>query len=452
MVCTFGFVPVEGTAQRSWAEVGAWSAKQCCAPVQIGSHLVVNQATGPAQAMPAFALAPVMTAPSHSASAVQVVPAQAFHVPMLICQAFEQGQERTPAWPTRDCMVHEFADAPPAQQVQVQPGVSAALVEQSEQQAKPALSTSAQRRLRRKRAAQKKSEARALPCGQSEPPSAGSNLSKSGTEHLSCAALVESIEAGGEAEAVAFGKLKGSMVQLTFERQGCRLVQAAIQAADRAVAADLLIELHGHVRDALASPHANYVIQTIITALPTAMSSFIVKELLGVGTRSARHRFGCRILCRLIEHSGASGDLDKLLGEVLAEAEGLCSHAFGHFVIESLLEHLPQHRQTVVQALLADLPGYACHRCGSHVVESALLHCSEADRRELVSELLSGDTVVSLAQHQYGSFVLKALLQTPGKASEQALAQISGAAAILAGTRCGQRLLQDLGISAVAAP
>mmetsp|Transcript_39001 Transcript_39001/g.112610 ORF Transcript_39001/g.112610 Transcript_39001/m.112610 type:complete len:445 (-) Transcript_39001:37-1371(-) len=444
MVCASGLapaMPISQKAWKSWTEYSDRSAEECYATAETEAHLMPDQASQLANTMHPFQ----PTASSHTVHGLVAAPMQVCHMHMIVCQAFRQQQDQPSAWPACQYLANEFqAD----RRVQVEPRAPFAPEGQHDQMQKMMLSASARRRLRRRRAAERTSEAKAPPSRQSELHSPFSDT----TDGISCTKLLEAIEAGGAARSAALDGLRGSMVQLTFDRQGCRLVQAAVQGADPRVAAELLAELRGHVRDALASPHANYVIQTIITALPTAMSSFIVKELLGVGTRSARHRFGCRILCRLIEHSGASGDLDKLLGEVLAEAEGLCSHAFGHFVIESLLEHLPQHRQTVVQALLADLPGYACHRCGSHVVESALLHCSEADRRELVSELLSGDTVVSLAQHQYGSFVLKALLQTPGKASEQALAQISGAAAILAGTRCGQRLLQDLGISAVAAP
>jgi len=338
------------------------------------------------------------------------------------------------------------------QEAVVKPEVYDGATEQSEHHVRPGLSTSARRRQRRLRAAEKRgcpASVRAIGCElqlyHSDPTDS--------IGHLDCAALTAALEDGSESRAVALATIRGSMAQLAFDLQGCRLVQAAIQVADHAIIAELLTELNGRVRDASTSPHANYVIQAVITALPTAMSTFVVKELKGVGAEIACHRFGCRILCRLIEHSGTSGDLDDLLREILADAEDLCQHSFGHYVLQCILEHLPEHRQRIVEALHADLWGNACHRCASHVVESALAHCSDADRQGFVLQILGQgrDAVVSLAQNQYGSFVLKALLQVPGKVSEEAWSHLSQAVACLEGTKYGQRLVQDLRLGAATA-
>eukprot|EP00415_Alexandrium_ostenfeldii_P001634 UN1634 len=122
--------------------------------------------------------------------------------------------------------------------------------------------------------------------------------------------------------------------------------------------------------------------------------------------------------------------------------------------MECMLEHLPEHRQRIVLALRADLRGNACDRSGSHVVEAALAHGSEADRHAIAFQLLGTGkhSVISLAQSQYGSFVLLALMQqVPCRLSEEALVHLSQATVLLEGTTCGQRLLQDLGLRTVAA-
>jgi len=413
----------------SWTEASHWPAKECYPTTTTDAHPASTQANELANTMQPFTFLPAVAAPSHTAhqmAAVQMAPNQVLQAPLIVCHALAPQHDQALAWPACQYVANDHC----------------------EDRDKLGLSSSARRRLRRKHAAERRSEAQAPPGEQSH----GSDTSEDSTELIKCTELVEAIEAGGEARTAALGRLRGSMVQLTFDREGCRLVQAAIQVADRAVVAELLAELHGHVRAALASPHANYVIQTVITALPTTMSSFIAKELLGVAASTAQHRFGCRIFCRLIEHCGASADVAELLQEVLAEVEDLCSHAFGHYVIESLLEHLPEHRERIVQALRADLLCHACHRCGCHVVESALLHGSEVDRQGLILDLLGGDTVTSLAQQQYGSVVLKVLLNTPGDASKEAWGRLLQATSLLQGTRYGRHLMQELGISTEVAP
>mmetsp|Transcript_16057 Transcript_16057/g.32631 ORF Transcript_16057/g.32631 Transcript_16057/m.32631 type:complete len:442 (-) Transcript_16057:333-1658(-) len=379
---------------------------------------------------------------------LQMAPVQICQMQVVVCDANGVPQQPAFAWPVYPAAAQGAAFALGGPQASQQPPVCHAPAEQ--QQAAPALSTSAKRRLRRQRAAaQRPADAPELP--EDAPPRGGA--SPHGASRLDCGALAEALEAGGEARAAALAELRGSVAQLTLEREGCRLVQAAIQLADRAAAAELLAELHGRVLEASASQHGNYVIQTVVAALPTAMSGFVVRELLGSGAEVARHRFGCRILCRLVEHSGGGEDLAALLEELLAEAEDLCRHPFAHYVVETMLEHLPEARGRVAAALGADLWGSACHRCASHVVEAALAHCGEAERQGFALRLLGGgrDSVLSLAQNQFGSFVLKALLQVPGRLSEEALGHISQAVTLLEGAKYGQRLLQDLGLSAGAA-
>jgi len=385
----------------------------------------------------------------------QMVPVMVFQVPMVVCgmpapQQYPQQQQLPQA-------CHE-------------PASDDGLFVQ------PALSTSARRRLRRQRAELRGPRAAEdataeVPTFHSEElssPRSGSGTSSSDelapalesgssapsgrSERFAFDALTAALRSGGEARNAALAKLRGSVAELTFDRRGCRLVQDAIQVADHALAAELVPELHGLVRDASASPHGNYVLQTIVTTLPSATSSFVVKELIGAGAATARHRFGCRILCRLIEHSGANGELSRLISEVLVEGAELVQHPFAHHVVECVLEHLPEWRPRAAEALASNLVGNARHQCASRLVEAALRHCAEEEQQKLADGLLGEVGVVTLAHHPFGCFVLKSLLRVPGAASSEARRQLAKAAPSLGASRPGQRLLRDLGLNAAAAP
>jgi len=392
-----------------------------------------------------------LQAPSHLA------PMNVVQVPMLLCgmlaqqhEVQQQQQQQQPfawqayAFPSQD---PQFAFI--EQQAPMPPHVWQPFTEHDAEHANPILSTSAKRRLRRQRAVQAQRKPEALDMQAEAPaplPQVSSPSNDTCTSNLGCDELTQALESGGQARDAVLAKLRGSVAQAAFESEGCRVVQAAIQMAEHAVLAELLLELHGYVREALASPHGNYVIQTIITALPLAMSAFVVKELIGVGAFAARHRFGCRILCRLIEHYGASDDLSVLMDEVLAEAEDLCRHPFAHHVLERALEHLPERRARIARALSVDLLGHARHRCASHVVEAALLHCEGETREGLARGLQGNNGVAILAHSQFGSYVLRGLLRLAGPASEEARRQLTEAAPDIRASRPGQRLLRDLGI------
>ena len=66
---------------------------------------------------------------------------------------------------------------------------------------------------------------------------------------------------------------------------GCRLIQSALEVLPVRLAEQLAWELQGHVKEAATSPHANYVLQKVITQLRPPASSFIAEELLENGPK-----------------------------------------------------------------------------------------------------------------------------------------------------------------------
>jgi len=234
------------------------------------------------------------------------------------------------------------------------------------------------------------------------------------SEELSLELLTQ-VRAGGEALRSAVARFR----RLAFNNQdSSRVAQLALEEASPNEAVILLKGLRGHVREALKSMHCNYVIQRAVELLPNESANFIPQELLGSGQDVARHRFGCRILCRLLEH-GSLEEASKhaLLEEVLADTGDLSRHAFGNFVIRHCLEFGHSwHRHLIASALcVTNLVETAKDQNGSHVVEAAVAFCETADKKSIADALLSDpDQLYSLATDNYGRHPVKALLRTPG--------------------------------------
>merc|ERR1712178_91417 len=238
-----------------------------------------------------------------------------------------------------------------------------------------------------------------------------------------CAELTAQLELDSESQKSAILSLRGLIWKYSKDKVGCRFVQKAFDVASRALADELVRELHGHVREAIDSPHANYVIQHIVDVLPVGPAVFIAKELVGLAVAQARHRYGCRVLIRLLEHSAGQVGTERLVDELLGEASALARHSFGHFVLQAVLEHgSAHHRHGIVLALHgqdADKDGMllnAMNRHGSTVFETAMLHCSDEDKQAICQGLLSQqDYVRQLAHSQFGRFVLRTLLRHPNE-------------------------------------
>ncbi|CAK9110179.1 mRNA-binding protein puf3 (Pumilio homology domain family member 3) [Durusdinium trenchii] len=92
----------------------------------------------------------------------------------------------------------------------------------------------------------------------------------------------------------------------------------AIERTGSRTAVELAQELKGHILDLAVCPHGNYVVQKVVSHLSVAASHFVLEELRGHAARTAKHRFACRILCRLLEFCGsASAELvEELLQEI----------------------------------------------------------------------------------------------------------------------------------------
>jgi hypothetical protein len=262
--------------------------------------------------------------------------------------------------------------------------------------------------------------------------------------------LTRQLEAGGASKRNALSRIHGSVLTMAFEPFGCRVVQLAFDVADAAEKQSFVEELRGHVRDAIASPHANFVIQKIIEVMPISNVTFVAEELQTFASEAARHRFACRVLCRLVEHhlcdEKCSKTTNVLIDELLHEAEKLIHHNFARHVIELILEHgSAKHQQRIALAIRGDIFGNSKSRYASYVVEQALFRCSKTEQDSIASELV-GDTqsFVALAVHECGCHVVKAVLKTHGDVAKRAKALLLAGAGKIKASKYGQRLLEEL--------
>jgi len=237
---------------------------------------------------------------------------------------------------------------------------------------------------------------------------------------------------------------------MSVEPFGCRVVQAALDHATTAEKECMVAELRGHVRVAIASPHANFVLQRAIEVLPVNFTSFVSAELTGVAGEVAKHRFGCRVLSRLIEHhsggSAAPQPTNDVIDELLLEADQLINHNFARHVLELILEHgRDTHKQKIAEVIRNNLFLYAKNRNASYVVEKALASCMTSDTDAIASELLSDpQCFLTLAVHECGTHVVKAVANLHGDCARNAKQLLLANADLVKSSKYGNRLLDEL--------
>jgi len=186
--------------------------------------------------------------------------------------------------------------------------------------------------------------------------------------------------------------------QLSMDQDGSRLVQAALQVGDRKVQAAIVSELQGHVCEMVGSPHANHVLQRIIELLPPATVGFMLEEIASRWSPDfvAKHKFGCRVLERMIEHFPCAPQVFPLwaqfLDGLLQNAATHSYHAFSTFIMQHLMEHgTEHHRQIIVQSVIQDLESAALDSHASGVLDKALCFLQPNEQFLLASKILEID-------------------------------------------------------------
>jgi len=178
---------------------------------------------------------------------------------------------------------------------------------------------------------------------------------------------------------------------LSRDAKGCRLVQEELDRArgdeERAALAQ---ELRGHVWELIRSPHANHVLQKFIQVLPPQALQFIVDELVATPraagrtcvSQAARHRFACRVVERLVEQCPVE-IARALLDQLVEDGVALCSHPYGNFVVQHMLEHAPREHRARLNRLLEQNVHVAETQCHARAVLSKAL--TQAEGEELTS-------------------------------------------------------------------
>ena len=171
------------------------------------------------------------------------------------------------------------------------------------------------------------------------------------------------------------------------------MVQQELQRTDDSGGRRIVEEFRGYVCLAVQDAHANHIIQLAIQLLRPNDIRFVFDELDQAVTQQenswtplAEHKYCCRVLIRLIEHFPLP-ELASLIDRVVYDAERLCCHEFGNYVVQALLEHSVGNQMiwcSIVCALKRiDLEKVVCDRHQLGVLTTALVYGNLTDQKDL---------------------------------------------------------------------
>lgn len=251
------------------------------------------------------------------------------------------------------------------------------------------------------------------------------------------------VDQAEESTSPSLQSLRGRVWALSKDAKGCWLVQQALEdAAGDEERTTLALELKGHVWKAMQCPHANFVLQRCITTMKPNALQFIIDEIQSA-TQAAKHRYGCRVMERLIEHC-LPEQVEPLVDDLLVDAAALCTHVFGHYVMQHLLEHgTCDQASGVIKILQENAATLGGDTYGCSVVAKALGHGFEEDRKAMASALIQSEGVIpamSFARH--GHMAVKLVLaMVEGSERDSACRQLYACEKKLRDSRYGRVVL-----------
>lgn len=229
----------------------------------------------------------------------------------------------------------------------------------------------------------------------------------------------------GAAGAAHISSVAGHVWKLAKEADGCRQVQAVLENCDYEEQVRLAWELKGHVWEALRCPHANHVVQKCIVLLRPEASQFILDELLSrrgnaAVAQAAKHRFGCRIVERLLEKCTTS-QVRPMVDSIIADAVSLATHPYGNYVVQHVVEYGVTDQQCRLSEVLADHVCALCPDTYAGAVITKALSNVPTEARLLISRaiLATPGLLASMARTRHGLGAARILVQLVGDLPEE---------------------------------
>lgn len=253
--------------------------------------------------------------------------------------------------------------------------------------------------------------------------------------------LLESSSHAKRAAIVAW--MQPVVMDLALSANGTRIIQKALEVTGGETQIMLSLCMHGCVRKLLDSHHGNHVLQKSIVMMPPHAVQFIFHELSFYRQGWAGvvcHRFGCRVVERLLEHCDAALTA-PIVAAVVADIDSLSRHPFANYVVQHILEYVPAHRAQVVHALVqVGVPLMAQHRVASNIVERAFEHSGTELQQALAEAILaSPGAIVDMSCGRYGSFTVRRMLEAlQGTLRYMALQQLGEAIPQLQASKSGR--------------
>ncbi|XP_043706081.1 pumilio homolog 4-like isoform X2 [Telopea speciosissima] len=200
------------------------------------------------------------------------------------------------------------------------------------------------------------------------------------------------------------------VVEFSADQYGSRFIQQKLETATVEEKNKIFPEIIPHARTLMTDVFGNYVIQKFFEHGTESQRKELASQLTGHVLPLSLQMYGCRVIQKALEVV----DVDQQT-QLVAELDGSVMKCVrdqnGNHVIQKCIECVPQDRiQFIILAFYGQVVALSTHPYGCRVIQRVLEHCDDANTQHIIMEEIL-QSVCTLAQDQYGNYVVQHVLQ-----------------------------------------
>lgn len=200
------------------------------------------------------------------------------------------------------------------------------------------------------------------------------------------------------------------VVEFSTDQYGSRFIQQKLETATEEEKTKIFPEITPHARTLMTDVFGNYVIQKFFEHGTENQRKELASQITGHVLPLSLQMYGCRVIQKALEVV----DVDQKT-QMVAELDGSimkCVHdQNGNHVIQKCIECVPQDRiQFIITSFYGQVVALSTHPYGCRVIQRVLEHCDDLNTQQIIMDEIM-ESVCTLAQDQYGNYVIQHVLQ-----------------------------------------
>ncbi|PKA45909.1 Pumilio like 4 [Apostasia shenzhenica] len=218
----------------------------------------------------------------------------------------------------------------------------------------------------------------------------------------------------------------GHVAEFSADQYGSRFIQQKLETASVEEKRRIFPEILPHARALMTDVFGNYVIQKFLEHGTENQRNQLASQIMSHVLPLSLQMYGCRVIQKALEVIDV-GQQTQMVSELDGSVMKCIRDQNGNHVIQKCIECIPQEKiEFIISSFYGQVLALSTHPYGCRVIQRVLEHCYDAKTQSIMmDEILQ--SVCTLAQDQYGNYVIQHVLQH-GKPEERSaiISKLSG--------------------------